>query len=428
MQRLIKSGYLLESIEGQNISYTLMAPSLFFDIGYKVLQSQTKHGYINCNITTHNGRQKLIYNVSGLKSYDALMKNITPKMFLNILCNLLDVVIDVKNNGFMQCENISLDFKRIFIDTNSMKVWLIYVPLNVQSDPNSYVYFETQLKKKIVDAINEISVLNKDSNVMRVRNAIEDEMLSIEQIRIIAIECMGRIETGGYSVKLSSALNKEPLIAEEPMVAPVIVDKKPEGKSKRFGLFRREAHTSNQAKTAQANLPQSVQVNQASQTPQSAQMQQPMNQAQAVQQVQIVQPMQAVSSMAKKNQLEQLAPPVSPVQSTVNANPVNPVVNQMLCLKGTNPQNPLVFNVGKEEFLIGKQKDAVDGLITSNSAISRIHCKVVYRTGEFYIVDMGSTNGTYLNRSRLQPNCPQSLHINDRIMIADCEFVVISLE
>lgn len=354
MHRLINSGYLIEGVEGQNITYTLMAQNLFFDIGYKVLQSQAKYGYINCNITTHNGKQKLIYNVSGLKSFDVLMKNISPKLFLNIFCNLLDVVINVKNNGFMQCENISLDFRRIFVDTNNMKVWLIYVPLNIQSDPNSYVYFETQLKKRIVDAIDNTPILNQDVHMKRIRNSMAEGILSIEQVRTIAIECMGNVEAGGYSVKLSEPLISGMEMLEKSMVTPVVPDKK----------------------------------------------------AVAISQVQ-------------KQQI------VTTQSSSISQE--NRTTTRKICLKRTNAQEPLIFTIEKDEYLIGKQKEAVDGYVPNNTAISRIHCKVIYRTGEFYIVDMGSTNGTYLNRNRLQPNCPTGLHLNDRIMVADCEFIVASI-
>ena len=97
MHRLINSGYLIEGVEGQNITYTLMAQNLFFDIGYKVLQSQAKYGYINCNITTHNGKQKLIYNVSGLKSFDVLMKNISPKILRSML--MTGIISSMRHSG-----------------------------------------------------------------------------------------------------------------------------------------------------------------------------------------------------------------------------------------------------------------------------------------------------------------------------------------
>jgi hypothetical protein len=49
------------------------------------------------------------------------------------------------------------------------------------------------------------------------------------------------------------------------------------------------------------------------------------------------------------------------------------------------------------------------------SGVSRKHA-VMHRSGEGYTVeDMGSTNGTYVNRKRIQPNTPQAVMPGDEV-------------
>lgn len=49
------------------------------------------------------------------------------------------------------------------------------------------------------------------------------------------------------------------------------------------------------------------------------------------------------------------------------------------------------------------------------SGVSRKHA-VMHRSGEGYTVeDMGSTNGTYINRKRIQPNAPQAVVPGDEV-------------
>ncbi len=82
------------------------------------------------------------------------------------------------------------------------------------------------------------------------------------------------------------------------------------------------------------------------------------------------------------------------------------------------------FNICENEFLIGKNSDRVQGVITGNNAISRVHCKVIWNTGQHYIVDMGSSNGTYVNGKRILPNEPEPIYNNTQIRIANEDFIV----
>ncbi|WP_448592254.1 FHA domain-containing protein [Thermoflexus hugenholtzii] len=49
--------------------------------------------------------------------------------------------------------------------------------------------------------------------------------------------------------------------------------------------------------------------------------------------------------------------------------------------------------------------------------VSRRHARVFYQDGRFYIEDLGSTNGTYLNGTRLAPYSPQVLGEGDEIRL-----------
>ncbi len=54
----------------------------------------------------------------------------------------------------------------------------------------------------------------------------------------------------------------------------------------------------------------------------------------------------------------------------------------------------------------------------SNSFISRIHCRVERNGDSWKIVDLNSTNGTYVNHTKIAPNIPYPLKQNDVIAIS----------
>lgn len=80
------------------------------------------------------------------------------------------------------------------------------------------------------------------------------------------------------------------------------------------------------------------------------------------------------------------------------------------------------ININKPEFVIGKERRRVDYCINDNNSISRAHAKIKVRAGRCYISDLGSTNFTYVNGSKLSPNQEVILSKGDKIKISDEEF------
>lgn len=84
------------------------------------------------------------------------------------------------------------------------------------------------------------------------------------------------------------------------------------------------------------------------------------------------------------------------------------------------------IQITKDSFVLGKKVDKVDGVISFNDKISRVHCKID-RHGEGYtITDLQSANGTYVNGKRLQANQPYQISSGDVIRMANSDFQVSS--
>ena len=77
----------------------------------------------------------------------------------------------------------------------------------------------------------------------------------------------------------------------------------------------------------------------------------------------------------------------------------------------------------KDSYLIGKLKAKTDIWI-DDEAISRIHAKIQKEGEEYYLYDMNSTNGTFLNGRRLGVNDKVPLHIADEITFAGVGYYV----
>lgn len=80
--------------------------------------------------------------------------------------------------------------------------------------------------------------------------------------------------------------------------------------------------------------------------------------------------------------------------------------------------------ISKDSFVIGKNASAVDGVVSFNKMISRVHCRIDKRGSQYMITDLQSANGTYVNRVKLRPNQPHPIKAGDVIRLANSDFQV----
>lgn len=83
------------------------------------------------------------------------------------------------------------------------------------------------------------------------------------------------------------------------------------------------------------------------------------------------------------------------------------------------------FNISRDEAVIGRW-DADNGIfpdidldsVDQEAKVSRRHARIIRRENKYFVEDLGSTNGTYVNRGRrLLPGTPQPLVDGDEIIV-----------
>lgn len=80
------------------------------------------------------------------------------------------------------------------------------------------------------------------------------------------------------------------------------------------------------------------------------------------------------------------------------------------------------IKINSASFVIGKEMAKVNYCVSDNTSVSRTHVRITNRAGVTYVVDLKTTNGTFINGVKLAPNQETPLHNGDKLSLADEEF------
>lgn len=95
--------------------------------------------------------------------------------------------------------------------------------------------------------------------------------------------------------------------------------------------------------------------------------------------------------------------------------------SHLLLLTKESEEIPAFFSLQEEHILVGKTED-VTRLYLQKEVVSRLHAQMKKRGDDWWIQDMGSKNGTYINEEKLAVGEEKKLADKDRVTFADISY------
>lgn len=180
MYALKDKGIVSELECGNNFGYVLSESKYFVSIDYKVLQSQSNGIFVPCMKMMYNGKIELYYITDDFRPMSTMFTGITPDTLINIVINVFGSIVEVRNNGFLHIQNIDISWDKIFVDPNTLKVKLVYIPIN-EKVFDSYAEFESELRSSLMKLINTLITM-PNNRLDRFSSDLVNGSMTIEDI------------------------------------------------------------------------------------------------------------------------------------------------------------------------------------------------------------------------------------------------------
>lgn len=124
------------------------------------------------------------------------------------------------------------------------------------------------------------------------------------------------------------------------------------------------------------------------------------------------------------------APEISWRSSSICSERLPNVSDRGIAFFIANDQEPVIVEAF-EQLFIGRQAQGTGAMSLDltryhgeEHGVSRQHAQIVYEEGVFTLIDLGSTNGTWLNQRRLTPGRPYQLHSDDHVLLGQLTLVI----
>ena len=221
---LIDNGILREITCGANFAYVLAEGVKIQPTEYKVMQNQNVRCLVRCMRMKYNGKDELYYMTSWLKSFLSVFMSATPDAAANLVTALLKSIVELRSIGFLSCANIDGSLDKIFVDTNTNRVQVVYLPIDKHIYTDEMT-FENELRSALIRRIDELP--GNSAKLTKVRQSLMNSMISIESIAGGGVPDTSEAQSGPVNKPVPPQQRQRLIITAVNVPSPVqfVVDK-----------------------------------------------------------------------------------------------------------------------------------------------------------------------------------------------------------
>ena len=355
------------------------------------------------------GKTELFYKLSGYISLREYLQSVTPKeRFLNIVISILEMLKE-SQELFLYNKNFIMDVEYIFVEPQSKIMKYIYLPVvNYENEPNIKGFFNNLAFETVFNQLEDcsyvkeyISYFNNNANFsiydfeMFIREMNGEEVRSGDRNRVnqknnqpIAHPSKYLELNSKYCSKCGREYTSMDNFCDLCGSRLVFSDNKPKNDNNSVIQFAEPV--------SMQNVQNNVSVQNEYRVPYST----------------------GTTVLGASEYGTTVLGEIEGGTTVLSAEELNAVVYPHLIRVRDNSK----ISVNKTVFSMGKSENGNDYIISDNSAISRNHVLITISNGEYFVKDLGSTNGTYIDDVRIEKEVDNKIQSGQKLRLANDEF------
>lgn len=359
----------IKSYISQDKKYLLVELENYNIINYQVEIVNNNEGIFLLPIRERkvNEKVKIETDISGKHSVGQYIKakKLTYDLFLKIALKICDIHLKCEEY-LLKPQNILIQNNTIFIDKNTDEIYMVYLPIKNEKLDNNI----ENLKKYIVSLSQSISSVNN----------IDDYNLVSEIVKYL----------NSKEVNIKKLKKKIELFIQKKNAENIIVTPQPKEvveevirKKSFFQKIKSMFSKNNKEKRSKGNSANKIEKTNGTNV-----------------------------RLINEDSIELNISENSIIEQAVK----NKKSNGYLTIENSTGKERIELN--KEILLLGRMSGVVDYVLDSN-VVGRVHARIENIDDCYYITDLGSKNGSYLNGARLVANEKYKLEDNSHIKLAN---------
>ena len=147
----------MQLIDGHRMTVCLINEESAFDkTGYEVARNQDRGIFLRCVQVRENGKIKIVYFTEGMLPLGYYLENAKWSDFAPMLISAFEKIMEGRQIGFLTADNILMDAEHIFVNSETGKVQLMYLPLLQKSDAAKVYHAEIRFRTELAEKLRNV--------------------------------------------------------------------------------------------------------------------------------------------------------------------------------------------------------------------------------------------------------------------------------